>query len=280
MRHGKRNTKQRMINIENKLNKLNLSFQIISKIRDGETSKTYLGKFNNKKAIFKLFNLESQRLQINQYLKLNIYESMYENNLCPKILFISDECDLLIYEFFKTYKDLKITNIVKRLGKKIKQIHLQKIPKNLITFEDQLRNYEKILSGHTKLKKVKEGIELYKDLTQDETDLVFSHNDLSVQNVLLNKDSVSFIDWEYSSINSRYYDLSKIINSFKLDNLDINNLFVHYGIEASSNILNKINNWKLMDSYLALIWSITINKIYKNYFNAEWIESLEAQIKQ
>ena len=102
MRHGKRNTKQRMINIENKLNKLNLSFQIISKIRDGETSKTYFGKFNNKKAIFKLFNLESQRLQINQYLKLNIYESMYENNLCPKILFISDECDLLMdtYQLF------------------------------------------------------------------------------------------------------------------------------------------------------------------------------------
>ena len=49
MRHGKRNTKQLMINIENKLNKLNLSFQIISKIRDGETSKTYFGYASWKK---------------------------------------------------------------------------------------------------------------------------------------------------------------------------------------------------------------------------------------
>lgn len=280
MHHGKKNTKQQMINIKNKLDKLNLSFQVISKIRDGETSKTYLGKFKNKKAIFKLFNLESSRLQINQYLKLKIYESMSENNLCPKILFISDECDLLIYEFFETYEDLKVTNIIKKLGKKIKQVHLQKIPKNLIKFEDQLHNYEKILSGSSKLKRVKEGIELYKDLIKDETDLVFSHNDLNVLNVLLNKDSVSFIDWEYASINSRYYDLSKIINSFKLDNLDTNNLFVHYGLETSSNTFRKIKNWKLMDSYLALIWSITINKIYENYFNVEWIEFLEDQIKQ
>lgn len=269
-----------MNNIENKLNKLNLSFQMITKIRDGETSETYLGKFKNKKAIFKLFNLESSRLQINQYLKLKMHKLMNENNLCPKILYISDECDLLIYEFFETNEDLKVPNIIKRLAEKIKQVHLQKIPKNLITFKEQLHNYEKILSGHSKFKKVKEGIELYKDLIQDETDLVFSHNDLNIKNVLSNKDSVSFIDWEYSSINSRYYDLSKIINSFNLDNLDINNLFVHYGLETSCNTLQKIENWKLMDSYLAFIWSITINKIYKNYFNDEWIDSLEAQIKQ
>ena len=280
MRHGKRNTKQLMINIENKLNKLNLSFQIISKIRDGETSKTYLGKFKNKKAIFKLFNLESSRLEINQYLKLKLYESMNENNLCPKILFISDEHDLLIYEFFETSEDLKVVNIIEMLGKKIKQVHLQKIPKNLITFEEQLHNYEKVLSDHSKLNKVKEGIEIYKDLIQDETDLVFSHNDLNVNNVLLDNDSVCFIDWEYSSINSRYYDLSKIINSFKLDDLDINKLLVHYGLETSKNLYEKIKNWKLMDSYLSLIWSITINKIYKNYFSEEFIEFLESQIKQ
>ncbi len=280
MHHGKKNTKQQMNNIENKLNKLNLSFQMIRKIRDGETSETFLGKFKNKKAIFKLFNLESSRLQINQYLKLKMYELMNENNLCPKILYINDECDLLIYEFFETNEDLKVPNIIKRLAEKIKQVHLQKIPKNLITFKEQLHNYEKILSGHSKFKKVKEGIELYDDLIQDETDLVFSHNDLNIKNVLSNKDSISFIDWEYSSINSRYYDLSKIINSFNLDNLDINNLFVHYGLETSCNTLQKIENWKLMDSYLAFIWSITINKIYKNYFNDEWIDSLEAQIKQ
>ena len=269
-----------MINIKNKLDKLNISFQIITKIKDGETSKTYLGKFKNKKAIFKLFNLESSRLEINQYLKLKLYESMNENNLCPKILFISDEHDLLIYEFFETSEDLKVVNIIEMLGKKIKQVHLQKIPKNLITFEEQLHNYEKVLSDHSKLNKVKEGIEIYKDLIQDETDLVFSHNDLNVNNVLLDNDSVCFIDWEYSSINSRYYDLSKIINSFKLDDLDINKLLVHYGLETSKNLYEKIKNWKLMDSYLSLIWSITINKIYKNYFSEEFIEFLESQIKQ
>tara|TARA_X000000368_G_scaffold246938_1_gene195057 strand:- start:921 stop:1763 length:843 start_codon:yes stop_codon:yes gene_type:complete len=280
MHHGKKNTKNQMINIENKLLKLNLPFEIISKIRDGETSKTYLGKFKNKKAIFKLFNIESARLKNNQYLKLNMHKSMSINNLCPKVLFISDEYDLLIYEFFKTEEGLKVTNIINILGKKLKQVHLQKIPKDLITFEDQLNNYEEILSGHSKLKKVKEGIELYKDLIHDETDLVFSHNDLNTLNVLLNKNSVSFIDWEYSSINSKYYDLSKIINSFKLDNIEINRLFLHYGLETTSYTIKKIKYWKLMDTYLALMWSMAINKIYKNYFNDEWIDFLEGQIKQ
>jgi len=40
-----------MIDLQKRCNDLNLQFELLGEIRDGETSKTYLGKFKNKKAI-------------------------------------------------------------------------------------------------------------------------------------------------------------------------------------------------------------------------------------
>ena len=89
-----------------------------------------------------------------------------------------------------------------------------------------------------------------------------------------------FIDWEYASVNSRYYDLTKIINSYDLDNLDINNLFAHYGLDTDDKTFEIINDWNLLDKYLELIWSLVINKLHSNYFSNNYIEDLEAKIRR
>ena len=78
-----------MIDIQKRLNDLNIQFELIGEIRDGETSKTYLGKFENKKAIFKLFNLKNLNMKTNGYLDLKITNQLIENNLFPKIFYLS-----------------------------------------------------------------------------------------------------------------------------------------------------------------------------------------------
>tara|TARA_B100001250_G_scaffold151619_1_gene130123 strand:- start:178 stop:1023 length:846 start_codon:yes stop_codon:yes gene_type:complete len=269
-----------MINIQKRLNELNIQFELLGEIRDGETSKTYLGKFENKKAIFKLFNLKNLNMKTNRYLDLTITNQLIKNNLFPKILFLSKEHDLLIYEYISSSKRLSLRpKFIKQIGIKLSKAHSIKLPNQYISFKSQLNNYEKILLEHPKRNIVKKAIKLFKDIPEDKSDLVFSHNDLNPTNILFNNDDVYFIDWEYASINSRYYDLSKIINSYNLNILDINNFFVHYGLDTDNNTFKIINYWNLLDKYLELIWSLVINKIYCNYFSINFIENLEAKIE-
>ena len=51
-----------------------------------------------------------------------------------------------------------------------------------------------------------------------ENENVFSHNDLNAKNILMSKNNIFFIDFEYSSINNKYFDISKIIDSLNLNN--------------------------------------------------------------
>jgi len=269
-----------MIDIQKRLKELNMQFELLSEIRDGETSKTYLGKFENKKAIFKLFNLKNLNMKTNRYLDLTITNQLIENNLFPKIFFLSTQHDLLIYEYISSNKRLSLTSkFIKQLGIKLRKAHSIKLPNKYISFKSQLNNYEQILFDHPKKNIVKKAIKLFKDIPEDKRDLVFSHNDLNPTNILLNKEDVYFIDWEYASINSRYYDLSKIINSYNLNNLDINKFFFYYGLDTNDNTFKIINYWNLLDKYLELIWSLVINKIYCNYFSVNFIEGLESKIE-
>ena len=269
-----------MIDIQKRLNDLNIQFELLGEIRDGETSKTYLGKFENKKAIFKLFNLKNLSMKTNGYLDLKITNQLIENNLFPKIFYLSKQHDLLIYEYISSNKRLSLTpKFIKQLGTKLSKAHSIKLPNKYISFKSQLNNYKKILLDHPKKNIVNKAIKLFKDIPEDKTDLVFSHNDLNPTNILFNNEDIYFIDWEYSSINSRYYDLSKIINSYNLNNLDINNFFVHYGLDTDENTFKVINYWNLLDKYLELIWSLVINKIYCNYFSINFIEDLEVKIE-
>ena len=270
-----------MIDLQKRCNDLNLQFELLGEIRDGETSKTYLGKFKNKKAIFKLFNLKKFDLQINKYLETSITNQLTRDKLIPDILFLSKENDLLIYEYINSNsKPSTRSNLIKQLGIKLSKAHSIKLPNQYITFRAQLDNYERILFNHPKKHIIKKAISIFKNIPKDEGDQVFSHNDLNSKNILFNYKDMYFIDWEYASVNSRYYDLTKIINHYDLDNLDINNLFAHYGLDTNDKTFKIINDWNLLDKYLELIWSLVINKLHSNYFSNNYIEDLEAKIRQ
>ena len=79
------------------------------------------------------------------------------------------------------------------------------------------------------------------------------------------------------SVNDGIKDIDQEIHSS--GGFDINNFFVHYGLDTDENTFKVINYWNLLDKYLELIWSLVINKIYCNYFSINFIEDLEAKIE-
>jgi len=56
-------------------------------------------------------------------------------------------------------------------------------------------------------------------------DPVLCHHDLNPKNIILDKEKVTLIDWEYAGINDRYFDLASAIVEFDLNDRQ-SNLFL------------------------------------------------------
>ena len=149
------------------------------------------------------------------------------------------------------------------------------------TFEDQFNLYLSQLKPELNNRYLIEAVELFNHLKKYESENVFSHNDLNLENILTNKKDIFFIDYEYSSINSKYSDISKIINSLELNDLEKIKFLKGYGIENKSNDIDtKIESWSLMNSYTELIWALYLKKLSKGLIKEKYLESLMTNIKQ
>jgi len=267
-----------MSDIKNILTKLKLSFAfeedengVPYSLGFGFTSKIYQGEFKNKKVIFKLSTLQNSKLKTitNNYLHKNIIKQLTTNDLCPNVFFIDKKNKLLIYEYIEDTKTLsEITfpvetiedKYLRQLGEGIKKIHSVKPPKKFITFENQLNIYQELLSGFKwpEENHLEQAINLFKNITKDEDsgDFVFSHNDLNVLNILQTQNKTYFIDWEFASINSKYFDLVSVIHHYKLHDQDINNLLIYYGLDINDmKIYKKIKEWKKINYHLIFVWA-------------------------
>ncbi len=277
-----------MSDIKNILTKLKLSFAfeedengVPYSLGFGLTSKIYQGELKNKKVIFKLSTLQNSKLKTitNNYLHKNIIKQLTTNDLCPNVLFIDKKNKLLIYEYIEDTKKLSEISFpletiehksiedkyLRQLGEGIKKIHSVKPPKKFITFENQLNIYQELLSGFKwpEENHLEQAINLFKTITKDEDDgdFVFSHNDLNVLNILQTQNKTYFIDWEFASINSKYFDLVSVIHHYKLHELDINNLFIYYGLDINDmKIYKKLNEWEKIHSHLIFIWDVIRHK--------------------
>jgi hypothetical protein len=86
-------------------------------------------------------------------------------------------------------------------------------------------------------------------------ELVLSHNDLNIKNIIFGK-SVKLIDWEYTGVNDRYFDLASVILEFSFSKLDE---------EYFLKIYSKSINQKKLRAY---------KKIYHILYK-EWFKKLE-----
>ena len=263
------------------LKKENYDFKVIEQISDGETSQIFLGEFNNTKSIFKLSKKIKFKLIINEYLKNGIIQKIVTKNISPKILFHDLRSGLIIYEYFEKDSSDKLFNNFYQLGKKLKELHEITSNKKIKTFEDQFNLYLNVSSSELDNKYFNDAVDLFNELNVGKENHVLSHNDLNSSNVMFKNNKIVFIDFEYLSINSKYSDLSKLIDSLNLKTLEKNKLLEGYGVDEINDSINiKIKKWSLMNIYTELIWANYINEYKRNYFDKDYINLLKNKIKQ
>ena len=260
-----------MIDITSDLKELNISYDKINVLRHGENSDTFLITTSKKKLIAKKFKNLNFQIITNTYLNKKILNQLVDKKLFPKVVYQSEENDFLIYEYVESIKSNKDKLFYKNLGMKIREIHEIKPCKNNLTFEQQLNFYKMSLRKVNKEKVYTRIEDLLNDINIKKSKLVFSHNDLNANNILFNKD-ICIIDYEYSSLNNKFCDLSKVIFEFQMTEEEIESLLKGYRINFDDVIKKKIILWQRLNLYLDYIWSIIISS-NENQLTKENIES-------
>ena len=274
-----------MDNILKNLKKINIFIEDLILLREGETSNTFTGRLKRKKIIIKVFKKFNTNFKINSYLTKETLTELSNKELHPKVLYKNKTKGILIYEYHETSLCKKDNMFFKKLGNRLKEIHELKNKKNIHTFNEQIEAYKKILNIN-KLPKVFEKLNaLIKMSKTNHQENVFSHNDLNPTNILFNK-NICFIDYEYASLNNKFFDISKIMLSFDMNPNEQNVFLESYGIKNHIDIREKILLWKQINLYIDYIWSLIMENIHgkeqnslksKTLFNK--IKQLEQQIK-
>ena len=251
-------------------------------IRNGETSSTYFGYFNNKKSIFKILKKNMDKNLENNFYGQKISNQIVKENLFPKIIYSDHKNSLYVYEYFEG-KELQTLNkeLIIMIGSKLKKLHSLDLNKNLNSFESQIYLYIHNINENKNNKILKEGIKLYTKLKNNKFDNVVSHNDLNNSNILFNNYEVRFIDYDYLSINDRFCDLARICSSYKFSKKDIEVFLESYGLVCNKNNLGILQSWQLMNLYTDVIWFYFLKKSEINVYNQnEMIVRARKLIKQ
>ena len=251
-------------------------------IRNGETSFTYFGYFNNKKSIFKILKKNTDKNLENNFYSQKISNQIVKENLFPKIIYSDHKNSLYVYEYFEG-KELQTLNkeLIIMIGSKLKKLHSLDLNKNLNSFESQIYLYIHNINENKNNKILKEGIKLYTKLKNNKFDNVVSHNDLNNSNILFNNYEVRFIDYDYLSINDRFCDLARICSSYKFSKKDIEVFLESYGLVCNKNNLGILKSWQLMNLYTDVIWFYFLKEGEFNIYNQnEMIVRARKLIKQ
>lgn len=268
-----------MDNILKNLKEINIFIEDLILLREGETSNTFTGRLNRKKIILKVFKKFNTNFKTNSYLNKETLTELSNKKLHPKVLYKNKTKGILIYEYHETSSCKKDNMFFKKLGKRLKEIHELKNKKNIHTFNEQINAYKKILNTN-KLPKVYTKLNaLIKISKTNNQQNVFSHNDLNPTNILFNK-NICFIDYEYASLNNKFFDISKIMLSFDMKPNEQNVFLESYGIKNHIDIREKILLWKQINLYIDYIWSLIMENIHSKEQNSSKSKTIFNRIKQ
>ena len=247
-----------MQKIDKKIASVDHKIEIISPLKIDLISQIFLCNFNDIKSVIRVdFDLPNwlKKQRALEFQILNFLKTKTQNQ---KILYNDFDRGILIREFHEgkeiVYSGIRRKENLISLGKEIKKVHEIKIDNVAINnFENLIENYRDILKNKIKNNwYLDQGFKIFNYLSCGKEQIIFSHNDLNRQNILLNK-KYFFIDWEYASLNSPYFDLASIVSSYDLNDDEIGYLFNGY----DKNFLldqEKLKNWVKFTYFLDYIW--------------------------
>src|SRR6056300_608573 len=248
--------------VEKKVLSIDGKIKIISPLKIDFISEIFLCTFNDIKSVIRVdFDLPNW-LQNQRSSELYVLNFLKDKRQDQNVLYYDLDSGILIREFHEGKKILddeirKKENLIS-LGDEIKKVHeIETENFALNDFKSVVENYRLILKNKIKNDHfLDQGFKIFDSLSYENEFKIFSHNDLTLGNILWNK-KCFFIDWEYASMNSPYFDLASTISSYNLNDKEIVHLLEGYNKNNCLDI-EKLRNWTKFTYFLDYIWKICL----------------------
>lgn len=236
--------------------------KIICPLKKGLISEIYLCNFNNIKSVIRLDLEIPDWLKIQRDSEIRILDLNNNDKSEKNILYHDLQRGILIRRFIEGNKfnlnKINSDQQLELLGRAIKEIHKTNYEKDAVNnFSNSINRYKEILKYKIQKDPILEiGFEIYEDLYRESHPMVFSHNDLTQENIIWNRKYV-FIDWEYAGINNPLFDIASIISSYSLNDQQIVSLWRGYGQKSDVDI-EILRKWVKFTFFCDYIWRVCL----------------------
>ena len=170
---------------------------------------------------------------------------------------LPDSCELDI-------ELLQEANLFKQLGQQLRRVHeCQPVFKGQVDLRQLIERYFLLMSADHQAALADEHEEI-KGLLNEQADglqgrLVSSHNDLVLQNILLQENRLWLIDWEYSSLASPCWDIATVCNELTFDNAQAEEFLSFYSGGERGISEQQLHIYRRLLGFLSDCWLRTFN---------------------
>jgi ethanolamine kinase len=252
----------------------------IEQLQGGVTNVIYKVYTDSNVQIIRFYGDKSDMF-IDRKIEKKIMNYLCKYNISPEIIKEYNNCR--IEQYFEGKNNIHPSKYQEQLCKTLKKIHILPIKENLPYFWDRFYKWKQE-SGNPYQEEINDIINLIKSFNANYWNQeVLGHGDLTIGNILFNKGIIRLIDYEYSCILPRAFDIANHLceyeglESEKLTYPDKNlriSLIKEYikgEIDYDDNFLRIIDYYSLISHYYWGCWSIIQTKLslidfdYKKY---------------
>lgn len=201
-----------------------------------------------------------------------ILDKVQQLGLCPKLYYYDDETGDMVSEYIEgtilKYDERNNNEILTNIASSLKTLHKEKVDFTFNPVEQIYSMYE-IIKKQKEFKfynncvvAMKKILEKYKE----PSDLSLCHNDITAGNIIITKEKVFLIDFEFSAMNDIYYDIAGFccMLSDEKKEFFINNYFENKKYDKA-----KLNDYMKIN----FVWNASWNLI--KYLENDSIKHLE-----
>ncbi len=215
--------------------------------------------------------LRVPKRETSQFIDRNIEafneDQAISGNLAPEVIWREDSGLSLTccirHSRNLTKADLKGESIIVELVERLKTLHYSDIRfKGQTDIEALFNCYFELVperEKHALSSSRDKALNIYKAIKMYDSRLVSSHNDLVLDNLLLDdQKKLCIIDWEYSALSSPYWDLATVCNSARFDKKACLNFLNAYSRSMPDLKLENLQGYCFILQLLTVLWLTAI----------------------
>ena len=239
----------------------------VERFGGGLSNYSFLVTCNNKKFVAKFLNdlllFHTTHLQ-----EVSANKAAHKLDIAPQIMYYDDK--VIIFEYIQsknlTKEEIKEEKTLKKIINILKTVH-KKMPYyfrgpiminwNFYSVRDYVRVLRKINSPHIdKLNNFLKDIVIFEDMSGP-FDIVFTHGDFFLPNILNNGKKFWLIDWEYSGFNSSLNDLGNLSKHGEFNQEEDNFILEqYYEAPITAKLKYQFHAMKCASILKELLWSM------------------------